>query len=300
MSAAFAVPCRVLASAPAVRRAVLTLVFAAGIVLFGWVLSGQAQASESTDGTGSLSVPVVDGAPVAGALDALTAPVADAVAQPAPAEVPDAGGFETYRPGDALTVPVAENGPDVPSAVLGQAAKFAEDLRAKGETAFRPIVDRVGRDLPQGFPVKPGAGRTPAASAGGSHSGVVAVTSAAPTNAAHQNTAPQIPASSPQIGKPSGSGDELHSAARSFADREAAAQKAGTTGGASHPPVPAHQSSSPDDDAVSGSAQRGGAPGGVPVTAAPVAPARFVPMTVTGEAVADPIDRPEEVLVSPA
>ncbi|WP_345676442.1 hypothetical protein [Yinghuangia aomiensis] len=64
-------PCRVLASTPAVRRVVLAGLFAAGIVLCGWVVSDRAQAAEAVPG-----VPTTTGQPVAG----------DAVAKSAPAK----------------------------------------------------------------------------------------------------------------------------------------------------------------------------------------------------------------------
>lgn len=101
---ALAMPCRVLASTSAVRRAVLAGVFAAGIVLCGWVLSDRAQAAEAVPG-----VPTTTGQPVAG----------DAVAKSASA-----------KPGtDPAKAP----------AVSGTSATASERSNAATASAYTPV-----------------------------------------------------------------------------------------------------------------------------------------------------------------
>lgn len=301
LRAAFAIPCRVLKSAPAVRRAVLTLVFAAGIVLFGWVLSGQAQASESaTDGT-AVPVPGIDSPAVTGAVDAIAAPVTEPVTEPAPAPIAAPEGFTAYDPAEALTLPVSENTGGTPSTVLDQAAdqaaRVSDELRTKGETAFRPIVDRVGRDLPHGFPVKPGTGHTPPASTGASGGAATTDVQAVSAKAAPEATAPQASTQGPAATQsPAPRAEQAHGV-RTFAENGTA--HLASPGNAPYPSAPTHESTS-TDDAVVGSVHRGGAPGGVPVSAAPLVPARIVPMTAASEPAAELIDRTEEVPVSPA
>lgn len=106
---AFALPCRVLASTPAVRRTVLAWVFAAGIVLCGWVLSDRAQAAEAVPG-----VPTT-GQPVAG--DAVTK---SAPAKPGtdPAQLPAVPGTGATSGGRSNAAAASPHTPLSPAGVV--------------------------------------------------------------------------------------------------------------------------------------------------------------------------------------
>lgn len=301
---AFTLPCRVLSSAPAVRRAVLTLVFAAGIVLFGWALSGQAQASESTpdsvvrptdlvglvDGTSAGSTPsVVSTTPVVG-VPAQAAPVSSAGVLP-----------QTLIGQDSFAIPTPTGDADVaPTVLTDEVARVADEFHDRGEAVVRPIAERVSGELPRTLPGKTSTGRTPAASDAGAGGPAVSAPSATTDKPSYDLAAPPTSAhSGPSAGPVEPDSDSLRRAAVRASDDHRVAVRIASSGGTSHQQSPAHQSASPDD-AVVGSSHRSGDTGGVSLSATPAVTAHLVPVQGVGAAVAELIDRPEEVLVSPA
>ncbi|WP_331767801.1 hypothetical protein [Embleya sp. NBC_00896] len=274
----------------------LVLLFAAGMVLLGWALSDQARAAE---------VPVDTVTDTVARIDNPTDPVAGRVADALPKVTPGKTAVVSpKKPAVAVVLPQGtpgKTGIASPKTVTRYADRVTEQLR---ETVIRPPLHDLADDLPEVLPAKPTdpRGETvepyPAWSddaAFAPPSSEIATSSIGLTTTPATVVSPTHPSAS--SADPSALGHEFSMAGRADAERGATALVPHDT---DSPRRQSPHGSVAPDDAVVGSAHRGGDAAGTPVPATPVAPARLVPAQGLGAPVAQPVDRPEKVSVSPA
>lgn len=263
----------------------MTLLFVAGMVLIGWVLSDRAEASERSADGPAIPVLVGDDTGVAQNIDAIA----------------------------AVTVQAVEQTRRTPEAVVETAVRAGVELQAKAVAAVRPITEVVA-EVPRVVPVPPSSGRKPPPPTGRSGDRAVApppAVGAAPTpggisqapepQAAAPEPAPAaVPAVAHSPAGPTDSTDGEPSAVRGVMSIPTMSFPMPSTDADSHRHQAPARESAGSDHTVVGSAQRGGAPGGLPLSTSPITAARPAPLPDTGEPDSELVDRPREVPVSPA
>lgn len=287
-STVFALPCRVPVCTSVARRVVLTLLFAAGIVLLGWAFGDRAQAAESVVRPVAVTVEPVADAPEA--LPELASPerVLPQVTVPDAVDAP------------ALTPPVVPETPDVPDAL--------PQIRVtvpRPPIAVDDVVELPSSTLPRKpLPVDAGTGSTEAARPEPTPD--VAPTRVRPvrpvdvvvppTASAPSDTAEPTQVATPAVATTS----QLPAAAGRFTHADTTFAAVGDTTDTPRPQGPAHTPALPDSGTTFDVSHRVGNPLLGTLNATPAAASRLVTTSPVGTPTAIAPDRPEEVQVFPA